>query len=166
MLSANIQREGTTLTSFSGSFEGTLQPGDTAIYTFPSYFTALPASAYELTIDATTEGDEVEANNHLTATKESGSGGTAPDARAFICEEMNTAILLSSGPETVYWYKEAIGTDFIGAGDTVSTIFNTGGSTFYAAVNDFRGQIGPRKKTAFPPEIGRASCRERVCKYV
>lgn len=150
-LSVEIQNGNTSVAAMQGIFEAVLQPGETAVYTFPFYFTALPSSGYTFELTARQPGDINSSNNTQAISRSSmPAGSTPPNVQAFICDEGERAVLAAPGQETVYWYDREQGGSLIGTGDTITTTFPNGQPTFYAALNDFKGEIGPAAKSDFP----------------
>lgn len=154
-LNVEILEDETSVASMEGRFKGTLPPGDTAVYTFPYYFTAAPAKTYTFSFSAYPEGDQLTANNRLTGSRSSGPATAAPRAvQALLCDSGQEAVLLSNSAGadraagTLYWYDQPRGGRLLGAGDTVTTAYAGAAPVFYAAFNDFRGQIGPVSKQA------------------
>ncbi|QEC52251.1 putative secreted protein (Por secretion system target) [Anseongella ginsenosidimutans] len=151
-LNAEIREGASVIASLQETFNGILQPGDTAVYTFPYFIAAAPATRYTFTVHAGPDDDQVIANNSLEAVRQSNTAADSPAGiRALICEDGQKAVLIDEEQETVYWYDQLQGGNLIGAGDTVTTAFTGSNTTFYGAINEFSGRLGPATKSDLPP---------------
>ncbi|GAC1443103.1 MAG: hypothetical protein NVSMB63_11870 [Sediminibacterium sp.] len=140
-------QSGSTVTSLSGTYKGTVTALGTSSYTIQTPFVTAAGATYTITATASLPGDQNPSNNTLVTSIAIGAKNSGPAAVASICG--NTVLLHVNNPgsRNYFWYESAVANaPFAGGINATST--NTGITPFYVA-SDAGAYIGPQDKMVY-----------------
>ncbi|MGA0556083.1 S8 family serine peptidase [Larkinella sp. VNQ87] len=140
---------GSVVASLRDTLRATLGPSKEAqlVLRGPASFSAATAYRFtaqtRLTTDQNTENDELV--NILTAAAASIEAGN------FSVSSCDTSVvsLRNTGAGTAFWYDAPTGGNLVGAGNQTTAFRRPASGTYYAALNQFAGTVGPANKQAF-----------------
>lgn len=92
--------------------------------------------------------DQDTLNNTLVQTRTVAAVPTITSATATYCGT-DPLSLIAQGNGTAFWYDSPSATQPIAIGNATGSSIRLPGGTFYAALNDFSGTVGPATKAAF-----------------
>ncbi|MCD0486741.1 S8 family peptidase [Pedobacter sp. MC2016-14] len=147
-----VVRENTTIVAtLIGTFTGTLASMAESSFLLPGSFNAEAGKSYSITASITQAGDADAGNNQLSTNVQVNMPPiVSADSKAYFCNSFNSYALTSSGQGTVYWYKTANATVPFAYGSAVTTMEAPENNTYYAGLNDYRSEAGPKTKATFP----------------
>jgi len=148
-LTVKITAADNTVTTFTGTYKGTLAPGDQDNFTFAQNFNALAGATYTITAISNLTGDPVKTNDTVTTTIVINTPSAIGDLSAYYCTDTKQYQLLGQGDGTMLWYQNINDAIPIAAGSPANTTATPVNNTFYAGVNDFKGTVGPATKNVF-----------------
>ncbi|MDR6940278.1 S8 family serine peptidase [Mucilaginibacter pocheonensis] len=138
-----------TKTTYSETYTGTLAPLAEENFTFSQEFNALAGATYAITATSNLASDPVNANNTISATVVINTPATIGGLSAYYCTDSKQYQLSGTGDGTVLWYKNNTDAIPIASGSPAFTSLAPVNNTYYAAINDFKGTVGPATKSAF-----------------
>lgn len=116
----------------------------------PAGLTLQPGQTYRFVVTTTLPGDQVSANNQITQTRVTAPVATAGTISAQICGSDGAVTLTNAGSAaTAYWYDALTGGNLLGIGNQTTTTTRPPNNTYYVALNEFSGRLGPVAKTDF-----------------
>lgn len=148
-LTVKITASDNTVTTFTGTYTGTLASGDEDNFTFSQSFNALAGANYTITAISNLTGDPVKTNDTVTTTIVVNSPSAIGALNAYYCTDSKQYLLSGDGDGTLLWYQNINDTIPIAAGSLVSTAYPPVNNKYYAGVNDFKGTVGPATKNTF-----------------
>jgi hypothetical protein len=107
-----------------------------------------PATNYLFTVKTLLPDDQDSLNNTLIQTRTVAGLTTITAATATYCGT-DPLSLIAKGNGTAFWYDSPSSSQFIAVGNSTSSSVRLPGGTFYVALNDFSGTLGPATKSAF-----------------
>jgi hypothetical protein len=152
-LTARIYNGTTLLTTLTGSYSGSIDPGMDVNITTTGGFNLTSGTTYTIETETTLTGDLNALNNVLSSTVTTSNPPAASNLLVTKCENASSYTLSGSSGGTIFWYKNA--------NDALPVAFNLPGqsatyteagstiTTFHAGVNDFSGKVGPATNTIF-----------------
>ena len=152
-LTARIYDGTTLLTTLSGSYSGSINPGMDVNITTSDGFNLIGGTTYTIETETTLTGDLNPLNNLLSSTVTTSTPAAASNLIVTKCENAGSYTLSGTSGGTIFWYKNA--TDALPVAFNLpgqSTSYTEAGSnitTFHAGVNDFSGKVGPATNTVF-----------------
>jgi hypothetical protein len=137
--------DGSSVT-FNTTYTRTLAAFGEATVSVPGTFNAQTGRTYTFTASTSLTGDANPLNNQHVATRKVSEATLAPTAlTATVCGE-DAALLKGTGNGTIFWYDALSGGQLVAAGNNTSTMIKPADNTYYAALNDFSGKVGPSTK--------------------
>ncbi len=107
-----------------------------------------PGANYQFVIRTLLDNDQDSLNNSLVQTRSVSAIPAITSATATYCG--NDALsLITRDNGTAFWYDNPTANQFIAIGNFTSSNVRLPGGTFYVALNDFSGTVGPSTKSAF-----------------
>ncbi|WP_428654998.1 S8 family serine peptidase [Runella sp.] len=103
---------------------------------------------YQFTVKTLLTNDQDSLNNTLVQTRTVAAVPTITSATATYCGNDPVA-LIAQGNGLAFWYDSPTSNQFIAIGNSTSSSVRLPGGTFYVALNDFSGTLGPATKAAF-----------------
>ena len=152
-LTARIYTGQTLLTTLTGSYSGSIDPGMDVNITTTGGFNLTSGTTYTIETETTLTGDLNPLNNLLSSTVTTSTPPAASNLLVTKCENASSYTLSGSSGGTIFWYKnanDAMPIAFNLPGQ--STTYTEAGSNitkFYYGVNDFSGKVGPATNTVF-----------------
>jgi hypothetical protein len=152
-LTARIYNGTTLLTTLTGSYSGSIDPGMDVNITTTGGFNLTSGTTYTIETETTLTGDLNALNNVLSSTVTTSTPPAASNLLVTKCDNASSYTLSGSSGGTIFWYKNA--------NDALPVAFNLPGqsatyteagsniTTFYAGVNNFSGKLGPATNTVF-----------------
>ncbi|MCF8319469.1 MAG: S8 family serine peptidase, partial [Sphingobacteriaceae bacterium] len=146
-LTARIYDGTTLLSTLTGSYSGSIDPGMDVNITTTGGFNLTSGTTYTIETETTLTGDLNALNNVLSSTVTTSTPPAASNLLVTKCENASSYTLSGSSGGTIFWYKNAT--------DALPIAFNLPGqsatyteagnniTTFYAGVNNFSGKLGP-----------------------
>ncbi|GAA3988069.1 S8/S53 family peptidase [Mucilaginibacter dorajii] len=138
-----------TVSTFTGTYTGTLASGDEDDFTFNQNFNAVAGATYTITAISSLTGDPVKTNDTLSTTIVINSPSAIGNLSAYYCIDSKQYLLSGEGDGTLLWYQNLNDTIPVAAGRPTSTSAPPVNNTYYAGVNDFKGTVGPATKNVF-----------------
>ena len=150
-VSVTITDGTSTIATLTGTYAGNLTYLSEADVTLNGNFNALASKTYTITARTGLTGDLVATNDQVTATVQTSVPPVVTAATAYLCSSTNNYSLSATGSGTILWYKNLTDVNPIAFGESTTTTSAPGSSNeFYAGINDFNAEIGPKSKA----EIG------------
>ena len=143
-----VRDAGETVATLQGTLSGSLAPLREASLTLTGHFTAAPGKTYSFASMASLPGDQDLSNDGFSASRTVSSLSPSPTAKASVCGS-EPVLLQASGTGPIYWYDAPAGGNLLATGEQAVTAIRPPDHTYYAAVNDFSGSLGPKAKNAF-----------------
>jgi Subtilase family/GEVED domain/Secretion system C-terminal sorting domain len=138
-----------TVTTFNQTYSAGLAPSAQDNLTFSSLFNITAGSTYIITAATTLAGDPVPGNNQVTDTVAMPSSPVATELNANYCNSSNSWLLSGRGDGELLWYHNAADAIPFAFGAPTITTQAPVNNTYYVALNDFSGTVGPAAKGAF-----------------
>jgi hypothetical protein len=152
-ITVSITENSTLIATLNATFTGSLSYLNEVDFTLPTGFNAQAGKTYSLTANTNLTGDVVTSNNQILANFQVSIAPVASTGTAFLCTNLNSYTLSAdaAASSTVFWYKNLndINPIAFGRATTTTTTPNTNNG-YYAGINDFKADIGPKTKS----EIG------------
>ncbi|MER2997259.1 S8 family serine peptidase [Pontibacter populi] len=148
-VTVKVRKNGTEISQLTGVYKGTINPSREAELTLTSFATESGAS-YELEAVTSLQGDSQVGNNTISASFTVPNPEPAPEASVFRCGDTPNYSLTGSGNGTIYWYTSATATNPVAAGNQLQLPKESIGTKMFAALNDFSGTAGYKKKSDLP----------------
>ncbi|MCO5934027.1 S8 family peptidase [Mucilaginibacter sp. RB4R14] len=139
-----------TLTTFSGTYTGKLNPEEETDFTLSGKFNTTPGATYMVTAETKLISDLLAANNKATGVISIGFPPEVSNLSAYFCTNSNAYLLAGNGDGELFWYKSLTDVVPIGYGSPATITAAPVNNTFYAGLNDFSGKVGPVNKNVFP----------------
>jgi len=150
-ISVAITDGATVVATLTGTYTGNLTYLSEADVTLSGNFNALASKTYTLTAKTNLTGDLVTTNDQVIASVQTSTPPVVTTASAYLCNSTGNYSLSATGLGTILWYKNLTDVNPIAFGENTTTISAPGSSNeFYAGINDFSAEIGPKTKA----EIG------------
>ncbi|MBC8154049.1 MAG: T9SS type A sorting domain-containing protein, partial [Bacteroidetes bacterium] len=109
-----------------------------------------PGQSYSFVVTTVLSGDQVSTNNQLIQARTTAPAPTAGTLSAQICGTDGAVTLNNAGSSaTTYWYDALTGGNLLAVGNQANTSVRPPNNTYYAALNEFSGRLGPAAKTDF-----------------
>ena len=152
-LTARIYDGTTLLTTLTGSYSGSIDPGMDVNITTTGGFNLIGGTTYTIQTETSLTGDLNPTNNLLSSTITTSTAPAPSNLLVTKCENASSYTLSGTSGGTIFWYKTAT--------DALPVAFNLSGqsasyteagsniTTFHAGVNDFSGKLGPATNTLF-----------------
>ncbi|MDN3584093.1 S8/S53 family peptidase [Mucilaginibacter flavus] len=148
-LTVKIVATDNTVSTFTGTYTGTLASGEEDDFTFNQNFNAVAGATYTITAFSSLTGDPVKTNDTLSTTIVINSPSAIGDLSAYYCTDSKQYLLSGQGDGTLLWYQNVNDAVPIAAGSPANTTTPPINNTYYAGVNDFKGTVGPATKNVF-----------------
>jgi len=150
-VSVIISDGASVIATLTGTYTGNLTYLSEADVTLNGNFNALASKTYTITAKTNLTGDLVTTNDQVIATVQTSIPPVVAGATAYLCNSTNNYSLIATGAGTILWYKNLTDVNPIAFGENTATTSAPGSSNeFYAGINDFIAEIGPKTKA----EIG------------
>ncbi len=152
-LTARIYDGTTLLTTLTGTYSGSINPGMDVNITTTGGFNLVSGTTYTIETETTLTGDLNPLNNLLSSAVTTSTPPAASNLLVTKCENASSYTLTGTSGGTIFWYKNAT--------DALPVAFNLPGqsasyteagsniTTFHAGVNNFSGKVGPAINTIF-----------------
>ena len=147
-ITVTVTSNGSTVATLNTTYTSTLAPFSEVRIIMPGTFAVEAGRTYQITSQVTLADDQVMSNNQRTDVRTASAAPAAPQATATSCGTTPVS-LKGTGNGTIYWYDAATGGNLVAVGNSVLTSTVPAGNTYFAALNDFSGKIGPTTKEAF-----------------
>ncbi|WP_461488944.1 S8 family serine peptidase [Pontibacter sp. HJ8] len=145
-VTVSIQRNGMEVGQVSGTYTRSLGAFSEDEMVLSGNFATEAGVSYELVARSGLQQDAVLSNNQASSSFRAGGNTAAPQATVNRCGNDPRYTLTGSGDGTVFWYTSATGTTPIAAGNSARISTTQAVRTFFAALNDFAGTVGPANK--------------------
>jgi hypothetical protein len=147
-VTATIMDGSTTVATLTGNFNTTLSSLNEAELTLNGSFNALSNKIYTIIAKTVLAGDLVSGNDQVTGTMQTNNPPQVASASSYYCNDINAYSLNASGNGTIFWYKSANELNPIAFGTSTAIVIPPGdGNSYYAGINDFRSDLGPKNKS-------------------
>jgi hypothetical protein len=138
-----------SITTFNGTYTGTIAPGAEDNFTFNQEFNAITGATYTIVATSNLASDPVKANDSISETVTVNAPATIGDVNAYYCTDTRQYLLSGTGDGTLLWYANNADAVPIAYGTNASTAIAPVNNTYYAGINDFKGSVGPATKNVF-----------------
>lgn len=138
----------TAIASLTGTI-ATLNAYSEAIVSLrtPATVQLIPGQTYTFTVTTLLANDQVATNNQLVSTRTTLAPSSVTGLFSAARCSADTAVSLNnSGAGVAYWYDSMSGGNLLASGNRTSAPSR---ATYYAALNDFSGRLGPASKQEF-----------------
>ncbi|GAA4458282.1 hypothetical protein GCM10023189_30270 [Nibrella saemangeumensis] len=108
-----------------------------------------PGRSYQFISTTGLNADQDGTNNQITVSRTTSPAPATGIFAALACGQDAAVSLTNSGAGTAFWYDSPSGGNFLAGGNRASTGLRPTNDTYYAAINDFAGRLGPASKSAF-----------------
>mgnify|MGYP003574937133 FL=1 len=140
-------KDGTnTVATLNSIFTGEIKPSQEREFTVPGFYNALAGKTYEISAKTTLSTDVISANNEILKTEQISLPPTLAAQTAFYCDNTRQYQLAANGDGIVYWYKDATATTPFAYGNNISTAVEPSTEGYYAGLNEYTGNLGPKNK--------------------
>ena len=140
-------KDGTNvIATLNSIFTGEIKPSQEREFTVLGFYSALAGKTYEISAKTTLSTDVIPANDEIIRTEQISLPATLAAQTAFYCNNTEQHQLAANGDGTVYWYKDATATTPFAYGNNVSTAVEPSAGSYYAGLNEYIGNIGPKNK--------------------
>ncbi|QCR24230.1 S8 family serine peptidase [Pontibacter sp. SGAir0037] len=147
LVSVIVRRSGTQIAQLSGLYSGTLSPNNEDELLLANSFATEANVTYELEANATLAGDVITTNNSSSYRFTASGVEDLPQASIYRCGASDFYTLSGKGNGTVFWFNSQSATEPFAAGNLLQLPVSQVGSTVYASLNEFSGQLGPKTKS-------------------
>lgn len=146
-ITVSITENSTVIATLTTIYTGTLAALAEVEVTLTGNFNAQAGKTYTLLAKTNLTGDLVAANDQIISNVQISTPPVATNGTAYFCSTINSYALNSTANGTTYWYKNNTDLTPIAFGNTSTTKTTPGANnSFYAGVNDFKADIGPKNK--------------------
>jgi len=141
---------GALVGTLTGTVSQALLPfTETTVSLSDAFLSKLKSGAnYQFICRTTLDNDQDTVNNVVRETRTVATIPTVTTATATYCDADPLA-LISRDAGTAFWYDSPTGTTPIAIGNFTNSALKVPNGTFYVAVNDFSGKVGPTTKAVF-----------------
>jgi hypothetical protein len=145
---ATVMDGATTVATLTSTYSGTIAYLNEADVTLSGSFNAQAGKTYTIVAKTNLSGDLNSSNDQLSTTAQITTPPTVTTANANFCSAIAAYGLAASGGGTIFWYQNQNDVNPIAFGSSTTTITPPGANTsFYAGVNDFKADLGPKNKS-------------------
>ena len=148
-VTATVTGPGNTITTFSQTYTGTLQPLEQENFIFNNTFNTIAGATYQITAATQLPGDVIAANNYASAFVTISASPAASNLSAYYCSNSGFYQLSGTGDGTLLWYQNPADSIPAAFGSPATTAQLPADSIYYAGLNDFNASIGPVTKSVF-----------------
>lgn len=145
---AVVQQDEQQVAILTGTYTDTLEAKREVELDLSGTFMATAGTTYTITLLSSLANDLVTDNNTYATSVSFAPQTVAPDAEAYSCSASSVS-LIASGAGTAFWYDAPTGGNLIAAGNKTTTTTIPADGTYYVALNELSGSVGPTAKTAF-----------------
>lgn len=150
-VTVTVTENNTLVTTLNATYTGSLSYLNETEFTLTGSFNALPGKTYSITAKTNLIGDLNINNDQLTTVLQISNPPIVTNGIAYFCSSIAAYSLDANADGTIFWYKNAADVNPFAFGNTATTIVApAANNTFYAGINDFKAEIGPKTKN----EIG------------
>ncbi|GAB3267947.1 hypothetical protein GCM10027347_37150 [Larkinella harenae] len=140
---------GSTVASFQDTLRTVLGPSKEAQLLLHGPATILAATAYRFTVRTRLPDDQNTANDQLVSILTTAAAATEQGEFSVSACDTNGISLRNTGVGTAFWYDAPTGGNLVGAGNQATALRQVTNGTYYAALNQFAGSVGPADKQRF-----------------
>ncbi len=138
-----------TITTLNQTYTAALEPLEQENFTLNGTFNAVAGASYNITATANLANDPIIANNQVSETFTVSSPPIANDLLAYYCVNSKEYQLSGAGDGEMLWYRNSTDTIPFAYGSPASVVQPPVNNTYYAGLNDFKGNVGPATKYKF-----------------
>jgi hypothetical protein len=135
--------------TFNQTYTATLKPLEQENFTLNGTFNAVAGATYTITATTDLANDPIKANNQVSETIVINAPPAAVNLAANYCNNSKQYQLSGGGDGELFWYQNIADTIPIAYGSTAVVSQAPVNNTYYAGLNDFKGNIGPATKSVF-----------------
>ena len=152
-ISTVVKNGATTIMSLNTVCPDTIPALSEVLYTFQTPFGMTIGNSYTITSRTNLASDQDTANDQNVTTVIVGTGGDTATGQAEICStnppEAALRANVSDTNDVAIWYDSPTSTTAIAAGNQASTTDIPSNNTYYFALNEIHGSVGPPNKMFF-----------------
>ena len=152
-VSVNILNGATLVSSLGAICADTIPAFGDVVYTLQTPFATVAGNTYTVVSRTALASDQDTANDQNSSAIVITSNANSTSGSAKICSTSPAQVILkasSSDPNDVaVWYDSKNATTPIATGNTASTNIIPSNNTYYLALNDIHGTVGPRNKMVY-----------------
>ncbi|MFC5410630.1 S8 family serine peptidase [Larkinella bovis] len=140
---------GTAVASLRDTVRAVLGPGQETQVLLRGAVTMMAGTAYRFTAQSRLAGDQNTTNDELVSILTTSAASTEQGSFSVSACDTNGVSLRNTGAGTAFWYDAPTGGNLVGAGNQAVAFRRPAGGTYYAALNQFSGTVGPATKQTF-----------------
>jgi hypothetical protein len=138
-----------TSTVFNEVYTGTISPQEETDFTLNGKFNTTAGAVYAIVAQTKLPNDPIVSNDQTTGSIRISLPPALSELSAYFCTNNNQYLLSGNGDGQILWYKTPADAVPIAYGPLTSATDAPINNTFYAALNDLSGNVGPVNKNVF-----------------
>jgi hypothetical protein len=137
------------VTTITQTYLPALEPLEQENFTLNGTFNAVAGLTYKITATTNLAGDPISSNDKASATVLINSVPSPTNLAAYYCANTKQYQLSGDGDGELFWYQNSADSIPIAYGPVANVSQAPVNNTYYAGLNDFKGAVGPAKKSVF-----------------